>query len=121
MKKITASHWGVGVATLENGKVTGIVGHPNDPACSEINGNIVGSLHGNARVLKPTIRRSWLRGRPGDVPRGRDAFIEVSWDQALDLIAAELTRVKSAHGNQAIYAGSYGWSSAGRFHHAQSQ
>jgi len=121
VKKITASHWGVGVATVENGRVTAIAGHPNDPACSEINGNIVGSLHGDARVLKPAIRRSWLRGRPGDVPRGRDAFVEVSWDQALDLIAAELSRVKTAYGNQAIYAGSYGWSSAGRFHHAQSQ
>ena len=26
-----------------------------------------------------------------------------------------------AHGNEAIYGGSYGWASAGRFHHAQSQ
>ena len=25
------------------------------------------------------------------------------------------------HGNEAIYGGSYGWASAGRFHHAQSQ
>ena len=27
----------------------------------------------------------------------------------------------SAHGNEAIFGGSYGWASAGRFHHAQSQ
>jgi biotin/methionine sulfoxide reductase len=32
-----------------------------------------------------------------------------------------LTRVRDAHGTGAIYGGSYGWSSAGRFHHAQSQ
>ncbi len=36
-------------------------------------------------------------------------------------MAAEIARVRDAHGNQAIYAGSYGWASAGRFHHAQSQ
>lgn len=121
MKKITASHWGVGIATVQDGKVLEITGHPNDPTPSQINDNIVGSLHGNARVLRPSIRKSWLEGRPNAVPRGRDTFVEVSWDHALDLIAAELTRVKAEHGNGAIYAGSYGWSSAGRFHHAQSQ
>jgi biotin/methionine sulfoxide reductase len=45
----------------------------------------------------------------------------VSWEQALTLVADELTRVKREQGNAAIYGGSYGWSSAGRFHHAQSQ
>ena len=32
-----------------------------------------------------------------------------------------LQRVKARFGNEAIFAGSYGWASAGRFHHAQSQ
>ncbi|MGC1281938.1 MAG: molybdopterin-dependent oxidoreductase, partial [Streptosporangiaceae bacterium] len=50
-----------------------------------------------------------------------DPFCEVSWDKALDLVAAELTRVRGAHGDEAIFGGSYGWASAGRFHHAQSQ
>jgi biotin/methionine sulfoxide reductase len=45
----------------------------------------------------------------------------VSWDRALDLLADELTRVKREHGNGAIFGGSYGWSSAGRFHHAKTQ
>ena len=40
---------------------------------------------------------------------------------ALDLVAAELSRVRAEHGNDAIFAGSYGWASAGRFHHALSQ
>jgi len=30
-------------------------------------------------------------------------------------------RVKTTFGNNAIFGGSYGWSSASRFHHAQSQ
>ncbi len=45
----------------------------------------------------------------------------VSWDRALDLLSAELDRVRRLHGNSAIFGGSYGWGSAGRFHHAQSQ
>ena len=27
-------------------------------------------------------------------------------------------RIKTEHGNESIFAGSYGWASAGRFHHA---
>jgi hypothetical protein len=37
------------------------------------------------------------------------------------LASKELLRVKNDFGNSAIYAGSYGWASAGRFHHAKSQ
>src|SRR4029077_8733521 len=33
----------------------------------------------------------------------------------------ELRASYEAHGGSAVYGGSYGWSSAGRFHHAQSQ
>ena len=53
--------------------------------------------------------------------RGSDDFTEVSWKEANRLVAGELNRVRHDHGNRAIYAGSYGWASAGRFHHAQSQ
>ena len=45
----------------------------------------------------------------------------VSWDELTELLAGELRRVVDTHGNEAIYGGSYGWASAGRFHHAQSQ
>lgn len=120
-KTLTASHWGVGLATIKDGKVVAVEGHPADPMASEINANIPGSLHGRARVRRPAVRKSWLAGTPGAVPRGQDSFVEVDWDRALDLIAGELTRVRDTHGNTGIFAGSYGWSSAGRFHHAQSQ
>lgn len=121
VKKLTASHWGVAVATVRDNRITAIEGHASDAAASEINQNIPGSLHGKARVLRPAIRKSWLERTPKAAMRGRDSFVEVSWDRALDLIAQEITRVRKDHGNGSIFAGSYGWSSAGRFHHAQSQ
>lgn len=120
-KKLTASHWGVGVATVDAGRVLAVDAYPGDPAASQINDNIARSLHGDARVLRPAVRKSWLDGTPHAVDRGRDAFVQVGWDEALDLIARDLTRIRQTHGNRAIFAGSYGWSSAGRFHHAQSQ
>lgn len=74
------------------------------------------------RVRRPAIRQGWLEGgRPTGAGRGREPFVETDWDTALDLVARELQRVRRDHGNRAIFGGSYGWSSAGRFHHAQSQ
>ena len=73
-------------------------------------------------MLKPAVRESYLRlGPKADRDkRGGEPFVEVSWDTALDIVAAELDRVRTASGNEAIFGGSCGWASAGRFHHAQS-
>src|SRR6185312_10800772 len=64
----------------------------------------------------------WLEHGPGpDDRRGNDGFVPVSWDDALDHLSAELRRVYAAHGPRAVFGGSYGWASAGRFHDAQHQ
>jgi biotin/methionine sulfoxide reductase len=74
------------------------------------------------RVRRPAFREGWLRrGGRASSGRGQDRFIELSWDEAIDIVASELKRVTEDRGNDAIYGGSYGWASAGRFHHAQSQ
>ena len=120
---LTANHWGVGVAHIENGKLVKISPHPDDPASSQLNDNVASSLNGSARVLYPSIRRSWLENGPGrgDKDRGQDEFVRVSWEKANKLIAAEINRIRNTYSNESIFAGSYGWASAGRFHHAQSQ
>ncbi|MGZ0190621.1 MAG: molybdopterin-dependent oxidoreductase, partial [Alphaproteobacteria bacterium] len=81
------------------------------------------ALYAESRVQQPMIRKSWLDGGPGTATelRGAEPFVAVSWDEASKLVADELQRVKTAHGNEAIFGGSYGWSSAGRFHHAKTQ
>ena len=122
-KRLTASHWGAGLATISSGRLIGVEAHPDDPDPSAINENIATSLNGKARVLRPAVRAGWLEGGPAPAAgkRGREPFIEVSWDEVLDRLANELTRIREQHGNEALFAGSYGWSSAGRVHHAQSQ
>ena len=120
---LTASHWGAGVVDVSDGRLVSVRPHPEDPDPSRINENIPAGLYGPARVRHPAVRRSYLEhgplGQSGE--RGAEPFVEVGWDTALSLVAEELTRVRKAHGNEAIFAGSYGWASAGRFHHAQSQ
>ena len=118
----TTSHWGAYRVQAEPDGEIVVTPHPDDPAPSPLLGNIPGALRHATRVRRPAVRRGWLEHGPGPSDRrGHDPFCEVSWDKALDLVAAELARVRGAHGNEAIFGGSYGWASAGRFHHAQSQ
>ena len=121
--RYTAQHWGIyEVEHQANGKPR-LVGMRNDPDPSAIGLHQLDDAVTRLRVSRPAIRRSWLEHGPGAATerRGRDDFVEVDWPQALSLVAAELQRVRSRHGNASIFGGSYGWSSAGRFHHAQSQ
>ncbi|RII14680.1 Dimethyl sulfoxide/trimethylamine N-oxide reductase precursor [Streptomyces sp. YIM 130001] len=117
----TTSHWGAYRAvTTEHGVRT--YPHPGDPSPSPLLGNVSGALRHPTRVRRPCVRRGWLEDGPGPSgARGREPFVEVEWDEALDLVAAELDRVRDTHGPAAVFGGSYGWASAGRFHHAQSQ
>ena len=121
--RITSNHWGLSRILTDGTAIKSVEAHPSDLDPSPINDNIAGSLSGRARVLRPAIRQGWLEGQPREnhKERGQDRFVEVSWDEALDRIASEITRIRDTHGNEAIFAGSYGWASAGRFHHAQSQ
>ena len=110
----TTAHWGAyRVRAAPDGGVE-VAAHPGDPAPAELLDNVTGSVGHRTRVRAPSIRRGWLEGGGA---RGADEFVEVSWDTALELVAEQLRRTP----NEAIYAGSYGWASAGRFHHAQSQ
>src|SRR5262252_6999619 len=120
---LTSTHWGVYEVEVDAGRVTRLKPFAHDPDPSPIGDSMPAALTSPARILRPAIRKSWLEGGPGTRTEGRggEPFVEVPWNEALDLVAAELQRVKSEHGNEAIFAGSYGWSSAGRFHHAQSQ
>jgi biotin/methionine sulfoxide reductase len=116
------SHWGAFRVTVDDGRIVSVDGHPDDPAPSPLLANFVDGVQHKARVTRPAVRKGWLENGPGpDTRRGADEFVEVDWAEALDLVAGELQRVRATHGNESIYGGSYGWSSAGRFHHAQGQ
>ncbi len=62
-------------------------------------------VHHPDRLTKP-LRRIGAKGL------GREAFEEISWDEALDIVAAELTRAAEKHGPETVwpyfYAGTMG-------------
>ena len=116
-----SSHWGVFSGQWVDDRLV-VRPHPQDPDPNPIIENFPEALNHRVRIAKPMVRRGWLERGPGKDPRrGRDEFVPMEWPEALDLLAGELSRVRDTHGPGAIFGGSYGWSSAGRFHHAQSQ
>ncbi|MDQ4079805.1 MAG: molybdopterin-dependent oxidoreductase [Gemmatimonadota bacterium] len=97
------------LVTVENGRATKVAGDPDHPftqgfLCTKVNRYVERTYHPE-RLLRP-MRRI---GRKGE---GR--FESISWDDALDEIAARLTSVaRSPDGPQAIlpysYAGTMGY------------
>jgi biotin/methionine sulfoxide reductase len=118
---LSRAHWGVFESIVEEGQLVGVRPFAKDPNPSAILQSIPDAVAHRSRVARPAVREGWLKRGPGTEGRGRDGYIEIGWDHALDLVEGELRRVIADHGNETIFAGSYGWSSAGRFHHAQSQ
>ncbi len=115
------THFGSFLVDSRDGEVVAVRGHPTDPEPSHLGESL--RHFAENRVMRPSVRQSWLADGPGAAThlRGEDPFVEVDWDTALDLVAAELTRVRDNHGNASIFGGSYGWGSSGRFGLASSQ
>jgi len=98
--------------TVEDGRATGIGGDPEHPftqgfLCAKVN-RYLERVYSPERLLHP-LRRA---GRKGE---GR--FERISWDEALDTIAARFREVVASHGAEAIlpysYAGNMGLLSFG--------
>lgn len=118
--RVTTSHWGAFGVTTRAKRIVGVRPFPADPQPSEISLNVPSAVHHRARIDQPYVRRGWLE-KSCETSRGEDEYIPMAWEDALDLAAKEIERIISTHGNHSIFGGSYGWASAGRFHHAQSQ
>ena len=116
------AHWGAFTAVVEDGKLIRCEPFANDPNPSPLLESITPMVYSDKRIRKPAIRRSWLQQREKSdrTLRGREDFVEVEWDVALDLVAQENRRVRDRYGPSGLFTGSYGWSSAGRLHHARS-
>ena len=135
IRKPTSFHWGSYYAETENEKLVGMRPYENDKDPSSIANGMIDSIDDDLRIKVPHIRKGYLReirkelanskmsltGKRAREKRGSDNFVAVSWDEAIDIVSFELNRIKKKYKNKAFFAGSYGWGSAGRFHHAQSQ
>ncbi len=97
--------WKCGIlAHVKDGRVTKIKGNPKDPLS---NGRLcprgaggTGLLYDPDRLKTPMIRRD---------KRGSQVFEEVSWDDALGVVAENFERIKAEHGAAALALFSHGY------------
>ncbi|QHQ35430.1 molybdopterin-dependent oxidoreductase [Algicella marina] len=127
-RRYLGTHWGTYEANYTEQRLTELLPIAEDPDPSPIAQGMIVAQDAPSRIERPALRAGFLeRVRNGSAPeaqtgeRGRDTFVELPWEEALDIAALEIDRVIRTYGNHAIFGGSYGWASAGRFHHAQSQ
>ncbi|MEJ4045425.1 molybdopterin guanine dinucleotide-containing S/N-oxide reductase [Erwinia sp. SLM-02] len=115
------AHWGAFSAVVENGKLLRCDPFFADQDPSPMLNTIPELVYSDKRIRQPMVRRSWLKSREKSdrTLRGREDFVAVDWETALDLVAEENRRVRDRYGASGIFDGSYGWSSAGRVNHAR--
>lgn len=62
-------------------------------------------LLGPDRLKYPMKRKHWESGGGDKSLRGRDEWVRISWEEALDIVASEIKRIVEKYGNTAIYGG----------------
>lgn len=82
--------------------------HPDSPDYPQIRGCARGraqphQVYGPDRLKYPMKRKNWAPGGGKKELRGRDEWVRISWDEALDIVASELKRVKEEVGNTGIF------------------
>ena len=119
------THWGAARASWMDGGRLRLEPLNADPSPSPLMQGYAELANHPLRIGRPAARKGWLdarrKGTTDERRRGAEPFVSLSWDEAIALAADEIARVGRDFGNESIFAGSYGWGSAGRFHHPQSQ
>ena len=112
---MTATHWGLVRPVYDDvGRLASLQPHEVDFSPSPVLGELALLAASPARIARPAVREGFLTGKHRDGKwRGRERFIEVPWDEALDLVALELDRVYRDYGPAAVFGRSYGWKSSG--------
>lgn len=81
--------------------------HPDSPDYPQQRGCARGrsqrrQVFGADRIKYPMKRKNWEPGGGKKELRGKDEWVRISWDEALDLVASELKRIKETYGNKSI-------------------
>ncbi len=118
---LTSAHWGAFEAIVEKEKMVGVRPVQDDPVPNELIEMAPWQVHAANRITSPVVRKSWLEKGPGSRNdlRGRDEWVKVSWEKAIQLVSDEIRRLQLTFGPSSIYAGSCGWKSTGMLHNCR--
>lgn len=117
-----ASHFGTFEAVVREGKLINISPMTELDArpTAMLTYGIKDRIYDKSRIEYPMVRKSYLENwQTGDTKpelRGKEEYVRVDWDTALNLTAKAILDTIDEGGNEAIFSSSYGgWSHAGTF------
>lgn len=113
-----ATHFGAFNAEVDkNGKILRVIPHESDGHPSPIIDAIIDRTYSDTRVKYPCIRKSFLEGKNTPELRGKEPFVRVSWDKAIELV---LKNLKSTPIENIFNASYGGWGHVGKLHNCNS-
>ena len=87
----TVMHWGTWQVESREGEIVAVKPVPWDKTPSRIGQSLPAAVPSQTRIRRPAVRAGYLLLGPASrVGRGKEPFVEVSWEVALDLLAREL-------------------------------
>lgn len=118
---MNASHYGALWGKKKNGRFEVVKEFEGDAYPSSMLQGLADRTYAPTRITAPCVRESFLKhGHKADPAlRGKEKFVEVSWEEAYDLIANELKRVYKDYGYPSVYGGSVGWYGVGNVNNPQ--
>ena len=88
-------HWGTWQVEARDGNIEAVTPVPWDKNPSRIGQSLPDAITSKTRIRRPAVRAGYLQNGPASREgRGKEPFVEVSWEVALDLLARELNSVK---------------------------
>ena len=119
-----ADHYGPFMATITNGKLEKVTPTAHDKMPTPmLTDGVLARTYDKTRIAGPMVRKSYLewvqKGNKGSNKpelRGKDEWVQVSWDTALGLTGKAILDTIEKHGNEGCFSSSYGgWSHGGIF------
>ena len=116
IKRPTSFHWGSYYAETQDDNLLTLKPYELDRDPSNIANGLINSINDNLRIKFPHVRRGYLReirrelsnsklslaGKRVRNKRGSDTFVKITWDEAIEIVAFELNRVKKKYKNKAF-------------------
>lgn len=102
------------IATVEHGRIVNTTALPQAFSANSILEGMADRVYSPSRIRTPMVRRDFLAKRENSdrTQRGKGDFVRVSWNDAMELVASELERVRATYGNTALYSHRNFWGTA---------
>ncbi|WP_069632155.1 molybdopterin-dependent oxidoreductase [Campylobacter pinnipediorum] len=115
-KVFCANRFGPFYANVVSGQIVSTEPFEADKFPTTLNNSVADMVQNDTRVLCPFVRKSYLEKKGPNRPdlRGKDEFVRVDWDTALDLAAKALKDNFTKYGPESIYGECYWWGGIGK-------